>query len=104
MEGTFFSHLKPRGDYDIELLIERMETGKTSMNESEVRFTFDDEDCFLFFTPVKYTDWMMVTVVPCKSADWAGILYCLEITFLVFLMMLVLILVNYIYLKSRNSY
>lgn len=104
MEGTFFSHLKPRGDYDIELLIERMETGKTSMNESEVRFTFDDEDCFLFFTPVKHTDWMMVTVVPCKSADWAGILYCLEITFLVFLMMLVLILVNYIYLKSRNSY
>jgi hypothetical protein len=103
IRGTFFSHLKPHGNHDIELLIERMETGKTSMNESDVRYTFDGEDCYLFFTPVKYTTWMMVTVVPCRAVDWAGLHYCFQITLLAILMMLVLILINYIYLKSRNS-
>ena len=103
LKGTFFSHLKQRGDHDIEQLVERMETGKTSMNESDVKYTFDGEECYLFFTPVKYTDWMMVTVVPCQPVDDVGLYYCLHITFLVFLAMLVLILINYIYLKSRNS-
>lgn len=103
IRGTFFSHLKPHGNHDIELLIERMETGKTSMNESDVRYTFDGEDCYLFFTPVKHTTWMMVTVVPCRAVDWAGLHYCFQITLLAILMMLVLILINYIYLKSRNS-
>ena len=103
LKGTFFSHLKQRGDHDIEQLVERMETGKTSMNESDVKYAFDGEECYLFFTPVKYTDWMMVTVVPCQPVDAVGLYYCLHITFLVFLAMLALILINYIYLKSRNS-
>ena len=103
LEGTFFSHLKQLGNYDIELFIEKMETGKTSMNESEVKYLFDDEECYLFFTPVKYTDWMMVTVVPCQPVDHVGLFYCLHVTLLVMLLMLVLILINYIYLKSRNS-
>jgi len=103
MNGTFFTHLKPRGNYDIELLIERMETGKTSMNESDMRYLFDDEECYIFFTPVKYTDWMMVTVVPCLSVDTAGLIYCLQITSLVFLIMLVLILINYFYLRRETT-
>ena len=103
MEGTFFTHLKPRGDYDIELLIERMETGKTSMNESEMRYLFDDEECYLFFTPVKYTDWMMVTVVPCQSVNTAGLVYCLQVMSQVFLIMLILILANYFYLRRETT-
>ncbi|MBP5799714.1 MAG: hypothetical protein J6W43_07370 [Prevotella sp.] len=103
MEGTFFTHLKPRGNYDIELLIERMETGKTSMNESDVKYIFDNEECYLFFTPVKHTDWMMVTVVPCQSVNTAGLVYCLQIMSQVFLIMLVLILINYFYLRRETN-
>ena len=103
MKSTFFSHLKPRDNYDIELLIERMETGKTSMNESETRYLFDDEECYLFFTPVKYTDWMMVTVVPCRSVDTAGLIYCLKFISIVILIMLVLILINYYYLRRVTT-
>ena len=103
MEGTFFSHLKSRDDFDIELLIERMETGKTSMNESDMKYLFDDEECYLFFTPVKYTDWMMVTVVPCQSVNTAGLIYCLQAMSLVFLIMLILILVNYFYLRRETT-
>ena len=103
MEGTFFTHLKPCDDYDIELLIEKMETGKTSMNESDKRYLFDNEECYLFFTPVKYTDWMMVTVVPCQSVNTAGLIYCLQFMSLVFLIMLILILVNYFYLRRETT-
>ena len=103
MNGTFFNHLKPRGNHDIEQLIERMETGKTSMNESDMRYMFDDEECYIFFTPVKYTDWMMVTVVPCQSVDMAGLVYCLQIIPLVFVIMLVLILINYLYLRHETA-
>ena len=73
------------------------------MNESEERYLFDDEECYLFFTPVKYTDWMMVTVVPCQSVDKARLIYCLKILSLVFLIMLVLILINYFYLKKKSD-
>ena len=103
LKGTFFSHLKQRGDHDIEQLVERMETGKTSMNESDVKYTFDGEECYLFFTPVKYTDWMMVTVVPCQPVDAVGLYYTFYVAILIFLAMLVLLAINYFYIKSRNS-
>ena len=103
LKGSFFNHLKQDGDFSLERLIEKMETGNVSIDESDTKYYFNDEESYLFFTPVKYTDWMMVKVVPCQPVDAVGLYYTFYVAILIFLAMLVLLAINYFYIKSRNS-
>lgn len=80
-----------------------METGNVSIDESDTKYYFNDEESYLFFTPVKYTDWMMVKVVPCQPVDAVGLYYTFDVAIMIFLAMLVLLAINYFYIKSRNS-
>ena len=99
MKGVFYNYIKPVGDLDIEVLAEKLRTGTVSEKESEMKYLFEDQECYLFFTPLKYTDWMMVSVVPCQSIDMLGITYGFEIIGVLILAMLTIILVNFYFVR-----
>ena len=101
MEGVFFNHLKGTGDFDIELLIEKMKNGTVSEKESEKKFLFYGQESYLFFTPLKYTDWMMVTVVPCRTIDMLGITYGFQIIVVLLLAMLSILILNFLFIWRR---
>jgi hypothetical protein len=99
MKGVFYNYIKPVGNLDIEVLAEKLRTGTVSEKESEIKYLFEDQECYLFFTPLKYTDWMMVSVVPCQSIDMLGITYGLEIIGVLLLAMLTFILLNFYFVR-----
>lgn len=104
LEGLIFNHLKPIGDYKMSTLIDHIEKGIMSEQESQQKFLFDGTECYLFYTPVKYTRWMMVSVVPCKSIDMPGIYYGLKILgiFIVAMLLIALLCYHYIIVYGRK--
>ena len=103
LKGVFYSHLKPVGYFDMPKLIERMKRGEISDNESEQRFTFEGEECYLFYTPVKYTQWMMVSVVPCQLIDMLGMSYGLRHVIMLVLAMLLIVGLCYYYISHEEK-
>lgn len=98
IKGVFYKLIKPRGNSDIERLAEKMKAGQMSENESDARYLFNGQESYLFYTPVKYTDWMMVSIVPCNSIDMLAITYGIEIIAIAFLAMLLLVLICHYFL------
>ena len=81
-------------------LEKKMKAGLLSHNEAEESYKFNGERCYFFYTPLKYTEWMMVSVVPCQTIDMIGLIYALKT--MAFGMVAMLMLVGVVYLMLRN--
>ena len=101
LEGMFFNHVL--GDrMGVKTQLERrIKAGLQSSNETEESYKFNGERCYFFYTPLKYTGWIMVTVVPCQTIDMLAVMYVLKQTAFMLLGMLLLVAVVFIYLKYR---
>ena len=53
----------------------------------------------MFYTPVKYTDWMMITVVPWQSIDTLGMANGLLLLIFFVVVMLVIVVICYYCMK-----
>lgn len=100
LEGQFFDHVRGSETGVITILERKMKSGQQSDNETQERYLFNGEESYFFYTPLKYTDWMMVTVVPCRQIDVIGAMYVLKLMAFVLLGFLVLVAVAYIYIKT----
>jgi len=100
MKGNFFSQLESCDGGNAEELVARMQAGEESDGSSSGRFMVNGEECFVFYTPVKYTNWLLVSVVPCRPIDILGWLNAGIIIIVVLLAMLLLAYVGYCYMKS----
>ena len=38
-----------------------------------MKYLYDGQESYLFYTPVKYTEWIIVTVVPCEAIRLWGL-------------------------------
>ena len=90
MKGNFYSQLASCDGNDIEAIIGNIRAGKEPEGKSAPRCMVNGEECFLFYTPVKYTKWMMVSVVPCHAIDVLGYINA-GTTLLIFLLAILLI-------------
>lgn len=102
LEGIFYNHVlgdKLGRQTELE---KKMKAGLLSQNEADERYKFNGEECYFFYTPLKYTDWMMVTVVPCQTIDMIGVMYALKTTAFGMVGMLMLVLVAYLMLRNRR--
>jgi hypothetical protein len=83
-----------------------MKAGEQSSDETQERYLFNGEESYFFYTPLKYTDWTMVTVVPCRQIDMLGLMYVLKLMAYVLVGMFVLVAVAYVYMKKdfKNRY
>ena len=93
LKDNFFYHINNDED-DEEGLEEIIKRDDASDEEKGVRCLFDGQECYIFFTPVKYTNWTMVTVVPWQSIDTVGIF---NGAMLIILLILVVILAAVVY-------
>ena len=99
MKDNFFEQIETCDGSDVEEVINRMKNGVQD-NKSQERFLVDGEECFLFYTPIKYTQWIMVTVVPCKAIDVLSYLNGVSVLLIILLGMLLIVLVVYYYMKN----
>ncbi len=100
MKDNFFSHLKTGDGMDAETLINRMRNGIASEDRGQEKFLVDGEECYLFYNPIKYTQWVLVTVVPCRAVDILSQLNAAMMLFIFLLAMLLIIFVGYYYIKN----
>lgn len=99
MRGIFYDFVRGHTPQERALLLEEMKGGHMSSLESDKRYLFKGEDCFLFYTPLKYTNWMMVTVVPCRLIDMQVLAYELKIVAMLLAAILLLVIVAYVYIR-----
>jgi len=99
IKDNFFTNLKACDGSDVEGLISKMKDGVEPENRGE-RFLVNDEECFLLYTPVKYTNWILVTVVPCHPIDMLSYLNGFGVLFIVLLAMLLGVFVGFYYIKK----
>lgn len=84
-------------DPNRRVLIQKMKSEEMSSNESSERYLFLGEESYFFYTPLKYTNWMIVTVVPCRSIDMLGIAQCLRVFAIVAVGLIILLLLVFYY-------
>lgn len=101
LAGNFYDYIS-RKDSKRKMLIERMKSRQRSSNESSESYLYRGEECYFFYTPLKYTNWMMVTVVPCRSIDMLGVQQCLRVLAIVALGLAVLLALTYYYVRRER--
>ena len=99
MKDNFFRQLESCNGSDVEGVIQRMKDGIED-DERQERFIFNGEECFLFYAPIKYTQWTMVTVVPCRTVDLLSGLYGVMLLLIILLAMSLVVAVGYYYMKN----
>ena len=100
LKDNFFNHLKNDDGTDAEILINRMKNGIASEDRGQEKFLVDGEECYLFYNPIKYTQWVLVSVVPCRAVDILSLLNAAGLLFIFVLAMLLIIFVGYYYIKN----
>ncbi len=99
LKDNFFSHLEASGGSDVDGLVNNMKQGITP-EKSRERFLVNGEECYLFYTPVKYTQWILVTIVPCKAIDMLSYLNGFAVLLIVMLAIVMIVFVGYYYVKN----
>ncbi len=100
MKDNFFNHLKTDDGMEAEKLINKMRNGIASEERNQEKFLVDGKECYLFYNPIKYTQWVLVTVVPCRAVDIMSQLNAAVLLFIFLLAMLLIIFVGYYYIKN----
>lgn len=100
MEDNFFNHLETIDGMEAEEMINRLKNGIETEDRSPERYLIDGEECYLFYKPIKYTQWVLVSVVPCRAVDILSQLNAAKLLFIFLLGMLLIILVGYYYIKN----
>jgi HAMP domain-containing protein len=100
LEDNFFNHLETIDGMEAEEMINRLKNGIETEDRSPERYLIDGEECYLFYTPIKYTQWVLVSVVPCRAVDILSQLNAATLLFIFLLAMLLIILVGYYYIKN----
>ena len=100
LEDNFFNHLKTSDGSDAKELINRMKNGIVEEGRSQEKFLVDGEECYMSYRPIKYTQWVLVTVVPCRAVDILSQLNAAMLLFIFLLAMLIIIFAGYYYIKN----
>jgi hypothetical protein len=98
MKDNFFQQLEPcDGKSKEELVSGIVNSGESPKSREKV--LVDGKECYLFSMPVKYTQWILVTVVPCQAIDWLCYLNGGAVALIVLLSLLFLLFIGYRFVK-----
>ena len=79
LKENLFDHLSAEKDGYVDKLRERL---ANSHEDSFEKLILDDVPSYLYFTPVKHTDWLIVTQVPVSFVDLISFVFILVLLFL----------------------
>ena len=91
LKGNFFDIIKdidPQEEKNAARLVESISNGEKSAHETHNAVMVNDTESYLFFTPLKDTDWMLVTMVPKILLDIVGIVIGVLLLVVIVLVML----------------
>lgn len=99
LKDNFFHQLETCDGSDKEKTIIRILEDVEDYNKPE-KVLVDGKECYLFYMPVKYTQWILMTVVPCNAVDILCYLNGATMILIVVLPLLLLLFIGYSYMKK----
>ena len=99
LKDNFFRQLEACDGSNREGVVIKILNGDEDKKSPE-KFLVGGTECYLFYMPVKYTQWILVTVVPCKAIDMLCYLNGGTVFLIVLLPLLLFAFVGYHYLKK----
>ena len=99
MRDNFFLQVQACDGSNVEGVINRILNGKED-NKTPERFIVDGKECYLYYMPVKYTQWILVTAVPCKTIDTLCYLNGVTVLLIILIPLLLLAIVSYWYMRK----
>jgi hypothetical protein len=103
MEGNFFNYVLGPVKGMQTPLERNIKKGLQSSKETKERYLFNGEASYFFYTPLKYTGWVMVTVVPCRQLDALAVAYVLRLIGIFLIGLVLIVVVAFIYLHQENK-
>ncbi len=100
MKDNFFNELEACNGSDVEGLVNRMKQGVETENKGREKFLVDGEECYLFYTPVKYSQWILVSVVPSKALDMLSYMNGAMVVLIILLAILLIVIAGHYYIKN----
>lgn len=100
MKDNFYDQIQSYEGSNVKRLVDRMKAGLENNGRSDEKYMIDGEECFVFYSPIKYTKWLLVSTVPCHSIDILCYLNGITITIIVILAMLFIVIVAYYYMRN----
>ena len=100
LKENFFKHFDQSDDAEVKALADKVKGDVTSERESSISYDYDGNKCYLFYTPLKYTQWTMVTVVPAKTIGILGFINGFMLLLIVILFMLIAVAVYHYFVAS----
>lgn len=100
MKDNFFDQLESCDGSDVDGLVANMKAGVERDHASTDRFLVNGEECYLFYTPVKYTKWVFITTIPCRALDMLSYVNAVTVVAIVILAILLIVFLAHYYLKS----
>lgn len=95
MTGNFFKTIKSCEGSSVEKLINNMQQGLQSDESHQEKYLVNDEECFIFYAPMKHTKWIIVSVVPCHAIDMLGTVNGIGVFLILFVALMFMVLVCY---------
>lgn len=99
IKDNFFNQLESCHGSSVDELAKKIQGGVEPKEWDNSRYLFNGEECFVFYTHVKYTDWTMITIVPCRAIDVIGYLNAGVMILMILLAMLIVIIIAYYQMK-----
>lgn len=103
LKDNLFSQLESSHGSDVEGLVKKMKEGVEGKDIDNRRFIVNGQQCYLFYTPIKYTKWVLVTIVPCRAIDTLSYLNGATIVFIILLALFIIVLVAYYCIKNGTE-
>lgn len=100
MNDNFFHQLKSCDGSDITELINKMKTGKDSSDKGYEILMVNGEKCHVFYTPIRYTKWLLVYVVPCHDTNIMVYLNSIPLLLILILIIVLIVLVVHHFIKE----
>lgn len=100
LKDNFFSHLEACHGSDVDGLVNNIKQCIAPAEKIRERFLVNGEECYLLYTPVKYTQWILVTLVPCNAIDILSYLNGFGVVLIFILAIAVIVFVGYYYVRN----
>lgn len=103
MKDKIFSHLEKYDKSEENGLIDKLQRGIIDEQQKNERYLFDGQKCYVFYTPVKYTNWVIVTVVPWQSIDMLGVINGSILLVFIIIVILLVIAITHYYVRRETQ-
>ena len=103
LKDNFFNHIKEFKGSNIEVMKKKINAGITSDEEEKFNFDVDGRNCYVFYCPVKESDWVVVMIVPWLCIDSIGIVLGIILLFFIIVAMIFIAVVCYFTTRSATK-